>query len=50
MTVNEIVEEHVKASKELRRSLKGSPDRVRTLLIRAGVLNKKGTKLARQCR
>lgn len=50
MNVDEIVEEHVKAPKELRKSLKGSPERVRTLLIRAGVLNKKGPKLAKQCR
>jgi hypothetical protein len=50
MTVTEIVEEHVKASKELRKSLRGSPDRGWTLLIRAGMLNKKGPELVRQCR
>ena len=50
MAVTEIVEEHVKASKELRKSPRGSPDRGWTLLIRAGVLNKKGTELARQRR
>jgi hypothetical protein len=50
MTVNEIVKEHVKASNRLRKSVRGSPAKIRKLLIEAGVLNKNGTRLARHCR
>ncbi len=50
MTVREIVKEHVKASDELRKSLRGSPVKIRKLLIEAGVLNKNGTRLARHGR
>ncbi len=49
MTVDEIVKEHLKASRELRKSVQGSPDRIRKLLIKAGVLNKNGTKLSKRC-
>ena len=47
MTVDEIVKEHLKASEKLRKSMKGSPEKARKLLIEAGILNKKGTQLAR---
>jgi hypothetical protein len=47
MTVNEIVKEHLKASRRFRKSIKGSPEKAQRFLIEAGVLNKKGTRLAR---
>ena len=47
-TVDEIVAEHLKALKELRRELKGNPKKSREFLIRAGILNKKGTGLRRR--
>ena len=50
MTVDEIVKEHLRASRRLRKSIKGSPEKARKFLIEAGVLNKKGTKLARMYR
>ncbi len=50
MTVNDIVKEHVKASDKLLKSLHRSPKKIRKLLIKAGILNKSGTRLARHCR
>ena len=47
MTVDEIVKQHVKASQKFRKSIKGSPEKARTFLIGAGILNKNGTRLAR---
>ena len=47
MAVDEIVIQHVKASQKFRKSIKGSPEKARTFLIGAGILNKKGTRLAR---
>ena len=47
MTVDEIVKQHVKASRKFRKSIKRSPEKARKFLISAGILNKKGTQLAK---
>ena len=47
MTVDEIVKQHVKASQKFRKSIKQSPEKARKFLISAGILNKKGTQLAK---
>jgi len=44
-TVDQIVEEHLKASNRLRKKLRADPAKARDFLIRAGILNKKGTAL-----
>lgn len=49
-TIADMVREHIKASREIRRSFKGSPQRAKQFLIRAGILNKKGTKLSSRYR
>jgi hypothetical protein len=49
-TVDQIVKKHLAASRELRKSLKGSPEKARKFLIAAGILNKKGTALSRRYR
>jgi hypothetical protein len=48
-TVDEIVREHIRASKELRAKLK-TPEQARQFLIRAGILSKDGKKLAKRYR
>lgn len=48
-TVDEIVQEHLRASEKLRKSLK-SPKDARRFLIRAGILSKDGKKLAKRYR
>lgn len=50
MSVSEIVSEHLRASREFRKSTKGSPAKARAFLIKAGILNKTGTKLAKRYR
>jgi hypothetical protein len=49
MTVKEIVEEHLKASKRLRKRVLASPEASRRFLIRAGVWNKLPKKPAKKC-
>ncbi len=46
ITVDEIVKEHLKASRKIRKSFKGSPAKARKLLIEIGVLDKNGKQLA----
>ena len=43
----EIVKQHVEASQKFRKSIKRSPEKARKFLISAGILNKKGTRLAK---
>ena len=50
MTVSAIVKEHLKASRKVRKSLRGSPAKAKRFLIRAGILNKNGTDLAARYR
>lgn len=47
--IDRTIREHKKAARELRISLQGSPKKARQFLIRAGILNKKGTKLSSRC-
>jgi hypothetical protein len=49
-TVSQIVSEHVKASRQFRKAVKGDAARARAFLVRAGILNKSGTKLAKRYR
>ena len=48
--VDEIVKAHLKASASLEREYKGKPKKIRKFLIEAGILNKKGTGLAKHYR
>jgi len=50
MNVSEMVKEHLKASRKLRKSFARSPAKARQFLIRAGILNKKGTGLSARYR
>ena len=50
MTTKEIVEEHMKAAKRVERRLMSSRKAAVQFLIRAGVLDKTGKKLANKCR
>ena len=50
MTVSAIVKEHLKASRKVRQSFQASPENARQFLIRAGILNKKGTGLSARYR
>jgi hypothetical protein len=50
MTVSAIVKEHLKASRKVRKSFQESPENARQFLIRAGILNKKGTGLSARYR
>jgi hypothetical protein len=50
MNTDEMVKETLKALENVRKSLKGNPKKAREFLIRAGILNKKGTGLARRYR
>jgi hypothetical protein len=50
MTVKHIVRDHLKASKEFSKETKGDPAKARAFLIKAGILNKNGTKLAKRYR
>jgi len=47
-TVDQIVEEHLKASKAFRKKLRSDPKLARDFLVRAGILNKKGTGLRKR--
>jgi hypothetical protein len=49
-TADQIVKEHLKASRELQKSLEKSLRKAREFLVRVGVLNKRGTKPARRHR
>lgn len=49
MTVREMVKEQNEATRRVVKSL-NSPEKARKFLIRAGILNKKGTALARRYR
>ena len=49
-TVDEVVKEHLKASKRLRKAIEHSPKKAKELLILAGILDKNGTRLARRYR
>lgn len=49
-TVEEIVAEHIKASREVRASFKGNPQKAREYLIRIGYLEKNGKKIAKRYR
>lgn len=50
MTVKETVEEHMKAANRLEKRLMSSRKYAVRFLIRAGVLDKTGKKLANKCR
>ncbi len=50
MTTRETVNEHLKSSRELEKKLRGSKAFARRFLIRAGILDKSGKKLARRFR
>ena len=50
MNSHEIAKETMKALENVRKSLKGNPKKTKEFLIRAGILNKKGTGLARRYR
>jgi len=49
-TVEEIVAEHIKASREVRASFKASPQEAREYLIRIGYLKKDGKKITKRYR
>ena len=49
MTDREI-KEHLKASRSLQRKLKASPKKALQFLIRAGIVDKSGKKLANPCK
>ncbi len=49
-TVDEIVAEHIKASRQVRASFKGNPKKAREYLIRIGYLDKTGKKIAKRYR
>lgn len=48
--VDAIVREHIAASRELRKELKGKPEKAREFLIKAGILTKDGKRLAKRYR
>jgi hypothetical protein len=45
-----IVQQHLRASRLVRESFKSSPRKAREFLIKAGIMNKKGTGLAKRYR
>ena len=49
-TTTEMVAEHRKALRELRKTYEGSPQKARALLVRMGILEKDGRRLARRYR
>lgn len=49
-SVDEIVRQHVEASKRFRRSIRGNPAKARAFLIKAGILSKDGKRLAKRFR
>jgi len=49
-TANQIVREHVDASKRFRASVRGDAAKARAFLIKAGILHKGGKKLTRRYR
>jgi hypothetical protein len=49
-TVNNVVNEHVRASRRFRKAVKGDAARARAFLVRAGILDKSGTRLAKRYR
>jgi hypothetical protein len=46
--VDQIVDEHLRASKAFRKKLRSDPKLAREYLVRAGILNKKGTGLRKR--
>jgi hypothetical protein len=50
MTVKDIVSEHVKSAQKFEREVLSSPEKARRFLIRAGILDKSGKKMARRFR
>ena len=49
-TTDQIVREHVEASKRFRKRIKGDAAKARAFLVKAGILNKSGTRLAKRYR
>jgi len=49
-TTTQVVSEHLAASKRFRHSIRGDAARARAFLIKAGILTKNGTKLAKRYR
>ena len=49
-TTEQIVREHLAASRRFRKSIRGNPDKAREFLIKAGILTKDGKKLAKRYR
>jgi hypothetical protein len=50
VTVDQIVREHVKASRQFRKSIKGSPAKARAFLVRVGVLKRNGARPSKRGR
>jgi len=50
LTTEQIVRQHVAASRRFRKSIRGDAAKARAFLIKAGILNKSGTKLAKRYR
>lgn len=49
-TTEEIVREHIAASKRFLRSIRGDPAKARAFLVKAGILTRDGKKLAKRYR
>ena len=49
-SATKVVREHVTASKRFRQSIRGNATKSRAFLVRAGILSKNGTKLAKHYR
>jgi hypothetical protein len=49
-STTKVVREHVAASKQFRQSIRGDVAKSKAFLVKAGVLSKNGTKLAKRYR
>ena len=49
-TTQQIVKQHIAASRRFRASIRGDAAKARAFLIKAGILNKSGTRLAKRYR
>jgi hypothetical protein len=49
-SATKVVREHVAASRRFRQSIRGNAAKSKAFLVKAGVLNKNGTKLAKRYR
>ena len=49
-SVEDIVKEHVEASRKMRQEWKQHPEKARQFLIKAGILDKSGKRLAKRYR